>query len=318
MSILSDLIKKQEEDFYLRNTTFLNHIPERALRDELVGLYNSPDELARALGTIINAVYTSGKPTFYMSMRSLTTLLKEDKNLSYKGRPGIPSTNYRIIYAKLFAYFASNSTFTIVSKADQKYMTPACIQLHDQNTLLSMGNQIIIKLASNWHQQAIKHLSNMRKCYEMTKQNEKQQHITFTSNNNINTKKILRIEDSMEENLFTGEEQSHNNTKEIKINGIECEQIDTKVEVKSIPPTTTLSNPAVSVKPSLTKSYTPGDRDGNGDLVPAPLSYYSNPSIIQFSSPKAPTSIDKSRVETEDEMYARLAREVEEELAASN
>lgn len=178
MSVLKDLIKKQQEDFYLRKTTFLNHIPEQAIRDELVGLYNSSDELAKALGTIINAIYTDGKPTFFLSMRSLTVLLNEDKNLTYKGRTGIPTTNYRAIYAKLFAYFTSNSTFTIVAKANKEAKTPACIQLHDQNTLISMGNQIIIKLASNWHQQAVNTLSNLRKCHEITKQSQKQQHDT--------------------------------------------------------------------------------------------------------------------------------------------
>ena len=178
MSILKDLIKKQEEDFYLRKTTFINYIPEKAIRDELSGLYNSSDELANALGTILNAIYTDGKPTFYLSMRTLATLLNEDKNLSYKGRKGIPTTNYRAIYAKLFAYFASNSTFTVISKADQVTKTPACIQLHDQNTLLSMGNQMIIKLASNWHQLAIKQLSNLRKCHEIIEQSQKQQHDT--------------------------------------------------------------------------------------------------------------------------------------------
>lgn len=176
MSVFKDIIKKQEEDFYLRKTTYLSHIPEQNLRKELVSLYNSSDELAKALGTILNAIYTDGKPTFYLSMRSLAQLLSEDKNLSYKGRTGIPTTNYRTIYAKLFTYFATDSTFTLIAKADKLTKTPACVQLHDENTLLSMGNQMIIKLASNWHQMAIKQLSNLSKCHDNTDESGKVQH----------------------------------------------------------------------------------------------------------------------------------------------
>lgn len=143
--------------------------------------------------------------------------------------------------------------------------------------------------------------------------------ITSNKNTNKKSKKILRIEDPMkEENIFIEEEQSHKNINKNEINDIECEQIDTTVEVKSIPPTTILFKPVNSSKPNLAPKYTPGDRDRDGKLIPAPLSFYENALLPQSGKPANPELFEKSRVETEDEMLERLAREVEEEMAAQN
>lgn len=195
MSIFKELIKAEEQDFYLRNTTYLMRIPEQKFREELTALYNSKDELHKALATLLNAIFTDGKPTFYLSFRSFEHLLNNDKNLSYKGRTGIATTIYKKLYSRLSYYFADSASFEVVEWASKETRTPSCIALVSEETLLSMGNQMMIKLASNWHQMAIKTLSNLHKCYEITEQSQKAHHILDTNTNTSSTNtRTLRSE----------------------------------------------------------------------------------------------------------------------------
>jgi hypothetical protein len=150
-------------------------------------------------------------------------------------------------------------------------------------------------------------------------------HQLHTSNKkyNKNPEKILRIEDSIEEeNLFTGEEQSHNNINKNEINkneinDIECGKKVVREDNKSIPVSTTLFKPIVSSKPELKSNYTPGDRDREGKLIPAPLSFYDKALLTETGKPANPALFEERRIETEDEMYARQAREVEDAMKAS-
>lgn len=191
MSFLEKAIKEQEEDFYLRKTSYLMHIQSTEFRAQLTGLYNHSDLKWKVVATILNAIATEGKPTFYLSRRYLENLIAEDsKNLSYKGRKGIKTTEYRQAYAELFNLIASNGDgFLLVEEPSREHKTPACIQLSDEKTLLSMGDQMMIKLASNWHQTAVKQLSNMRKCHEIAEQSKKSSPDNVNDNVKVNQTK---------------------------------------------------------------------------------------------------------------------------------
>lgn len=155
MSILNEFVKQQEEDFYLRNTTYVNHIPEVEFRNEVVALYNRPEAHMRLLGTLLNAIYTDGKPTFFLSKRRVYMLVETDaKNLTYKGRPGVVKTDK--IVSDLINYIKSSPSFVVCYESSKEKKTPFCIQLINPSTIGQMGHQMAIKLASNWHQMAIK------------------------------------------------------------------------------------------------------------------------------------------------------------------
>lgn len=156
MSIYENFIKNQENDFYLRSTTYLMQIGSKEFREELTKLYNTGDLQMMTIATILNAIYTDGKPTFFMSARILDSLLEGDKNLAYKGRRGIKSTEYRQAYSLMKAYFNTADAFDLVSDSSKDTKAPMCVALVDEMTMRSMGDQMTVKLASNWHQMAIK------------------------------------------------------------------------------------------------------------------------------------------------------------------
>lgn len=156
MSIFKDFITKQEQDFYLRSTTYLMQIPSKKFRDELSNLYNSADLQMMTIATVLNAIYTDGKPTFFLSYRSMVTIIENDKNLTYKSRQGIKTTQYSQAYKLMRDYFETSTAFDLICNSSQDNKSPMCIALVDEDLLLSMGDQMMIKLASNWHQMAIK------------------------------------------------------------------------------------------------------------------------------------------------------------------
>ena len=181
MNILQTYLDDLEKDFYLRNTTYLMQIGDQSFREMLTGLYNSADIQMMTVATILNAIYTDGKPTFFLSMRSLSTLLSEDKNLSYKSRRGIAVSEYREAYAKALNYFREKDAFELNFEASKKTKMPMCVCLVDEMTLRSMGDQMMIKLASNWHQMVIK----TRQVMESTEQSGNFIHDNINVNANV-------------------------------------------------------------------------------------------------------------------------------------
>jgi hypothetical protein len=176
MSIHARYLEKQANDFYLRSTTYLMQIGNKEFREELTRLYNTGDIQMMTVATILNAIYTDGKPTFYLSMRSLSELLESDKNLSYKGRRGIAPGEYREAYSLVVDYFDKEPEFDLHYRSSQQMKTPMCVSLVDEIILRSMGDQMMIKLASNWHQTVIKN----RQALDTIEQSENSIHDTVT------------------------------------------------------------------------------------------------------------------------------------------
>jgi len=156
MGILTDFLQDRSNDYYLRNVSYLMRISDVAFREELTGLYNLPDLQAMAVATVLNAIYTDGKPTFFLSRRSFSALIEADKNLSYKGRRGIEPGEHNQAYIRLQDYFREKKYFYVDCEASNEDKAPMCVSLVDESLLRMMGEQMIIRLASNWSRTVVK------------------------------------------------------------------------------------------------------------------------------------------------------------------
>lgn len=162
-SILENVI-----DLRLTKTTYLLHIPHDKFRANLTMYYNHPKAEVRAIGSIQNAIHTHGKPTFHITRSDFANLIKADNfNLTYKGRIGIP--NVQRTYCDLIDLLKKSDEFSVIDDFEDGSFVPILIGLVDEEIIKSMGDQFTIKLASNWHQTAIKIHQELKK----TKQNIK-------------------------------------------------------------------------------------------------------------------------------------------------
>jgi len=146
-----------ETKLYLKSTSYLMHIPEVDFRRKLTDLYNSDNEVKKAVASILNAIYTDGLPTFCISLRSFTELISSDKNLRYKGRIGINMSkqNLNKVYGTLVhKLFAESTDWEII--CSQHQFRPHLVSMVNESIIGQMGHQMTIKLASNGYQMAIK------------------------------------------------------------------------------------------------------------------------------------------------------------------
>jgi hypothetical protein len=147
MSLFSRAIKDQEESSHLTKTTFLNLVKETEFRELLTKLYNSDSTQLKLTATILNAIYTEGKTTFFLSKRSLLALIKSDKkNLQYKQRTGIKLGKKAGIYVGylLKEWLKSSSTYSewdIIRVCKPNEFNPTTIELVGKDVLDAMDSR---------------------------------------------------------------------------------------------------------------------------------------------------------------------------------
>ena len=160
--MFEDLVTKQKESFYLTKTTFLNHIPEAKLRQQLTILYNAEDMKFRLLATILNAIYTQGLTTFFLSQKSLLKLIEQDKsNLEYKQRGpfSLGRGNMKITYIRrdLMKLAKSEGYFDVIYEAQPQVMLPSMIDVIDEDifNMMNEHGKMTKGLKANWRAAAI-------------------------------------------------------------------------------------------------------------------------------------------------------------------
>jgi hypothetical protein len=68
---------KEPDSCFLESTTHLSHFKDREVRESLVSLRKNQNSFGRACGLIINAIFTEGKPVFWLSTRSYNALAEK-------------------------------------------------------------------------------------------------------------------------------------------------------------------------------------------------------------------------------------------------